>query len=193
MPWEKQFDIDEVLDKAIDAFWQRGYAATSMQDLVDCTGINRASLYATYGDKRTLFMTALKTYDIQVRCALFKELEARYEPKEAIRRLFKVNTAQASRPGGQRGCFMTNTALELAQHDLEIGAIVIKAQKEMEEFFHRMIKRGKANGTIPGHVDTKMASKGLLASLLGILVLVRSRPEKKLLDDVVAEAMRKLN
>ncbi|PKL10108.1 MAG: TetR family transcriptional regulator [Spirochaetae bacterium HGW-Spirochaetae-7] len=193
MPWEKQFDVDEVLGKAIDAFWCRGFAATSMQDLVERTGVNRASLYATYGDKRTLFITALKSYDESRRRALFADLEARCEPKEAIRQLFFANTAQASRPGEQRGCFMANTALELAQHDKEIGAIVAEAQEEMEAFLFRMIERGKADGKIPELLDATTASRSLLASLLGILVLVRSRPEKKLLDDVVAEAMRKLN
>ena len=52
MPWKKQFDIDEVLGKAMAALWHRGYAATSMQNLVECTGVNCASLYATYGSKR---------------------------------------------------------------------------------------------------------------------------------------------
>ena len=63
MPWEKQFDSDAVLDKAMQAFWARGYEATSMQDLVDCMGINRGSLYATFGDKHSLFIQALRRYD----------------------------------------------------------------------------------------------------------------------------------
>jgi TetR/AcrR family transcriptional repressor of nem operon len=58
MPWEKQFDVDEVLDRAMQVFWACGYEATSMQQLVERTGINRASLYATYSDKRTLFLAA---------------------------------------------------------------------------------------------------------------------------------------
>ncbi|OHD77491.1 MAG: hypothetical protein A3J97_04565 [Spirochaetes bacterium RIFOXYC1_FULL_54_7] len=88
MPWEKQFDIDEVLEKAMTAFWHRGYTATSMQDLVECTGVNRASLYATYGGKRDLFIAALKAYDESGRQALFAKLEALDDPKEAIHRLF---------------------------------------------------------------------------------------------------------
>lgn len=56
MPWEKQFSPDDVLVKAMNAFWARGYESTSMQDLVACMGINRGSLYATFGDKRSLFI-----------------------------------------------------------------------------------------------------------------------------------------
>ena len=63
MPWQKSFDSDAVLQKAMEAFWARGYEATSMQDLVHCMGIGRGSLYATFGDKRTLFIQALRRYD----------------------------------------------------------------------------------------------------------------------------------
>ncbi len=56
MPWEKQFSTDDVLIKAMNAVWAQGYESTSMQDLVLCMGINRASLYATFGDKRGLFI-----------------------------------------------------------------------------------------------------------------------------------------
>ena len=90
MPWEKQFNVDDVLDKAMRTFWSRGYEATSVQDLVECTGINRGSLYATYGDKRELFLASLRHYDQNVRQALVKGLERECGPREAIRRLFQA-------------------------------------------------------------------------------------------------------
>ena len=80
MPWKKQFDADSVLDKAMQAFWARGYDATSMQDLVDCTGINRGSLYATYGDKHTLFVAALRMYDEKIRRQLLSDFEGASKP-----------------------------------------------------------------------------------------------------------------
>lgn len=193
MPWKKQFDVDEVLHKAMAVFWHHGYAAASIQDLVETTGVNRASLYATYGSKRDLFIAALKAYDERGRQALLAELKAGCSPKEAIRRLFWANANLAFSSGELRGCFMTNTAIELAQHDKEIGAIVAKAQEETEAFFMRMIEKGKADGTIPERIDARETSRGLLASLLGILVLVRSRPEKTLLRDAVENALRRLD
>ena len=63
MPWEKSFDEDAVLGRAMEAFWARGYAGTSMRDLVARMGVGRASIYATYGNKRSLFIKALKRYD----------------------------------------------------------------------------------------------------------------------------------
>lgn len=192
MPWEKQFDEKAVLDKAMQAFWSRGYEATSMQNLVECTGINRGSLYATFGDKRALFLAALQRYDNEVRCRLTAEFEQRYPPKEAISQLFLAFTANVSEDSDNRGCFLTNTALELAAHDQEIGRIVAHAQEEIEAFFARMIKQGKAQGEIPARVKPTETARGLLASLIGVVVLTRSRPDQALLQSIVDDVLRRL-
>ncbi|TAN56588.1 MAG: TetR/AcrR family transcriptional regulator [Rhodospirillales bacterium] len=192
MPWEKQFDKDEVLDKAMQAFWMRGYEATSMQNLVDCTGINRGSLYATYGDKRALFMASLRLYDDKMRRRMLSELEERYAPLEAIQHLFLAFVESASPKGGNKGCFLTNTALELAQHDAEIGAVVARSQEEIEDFFVRMIRKGKTSGNISASVKPAETARGLLASLIGLIVLTRSRPEKSLLKSIADEALHRL-
>lgn len=192
MPWEKQFDVDAVLGKAMHAFWSRGYEATSMQDLVDCTGVNRASLYSTYHDKHELFLAALRRYDNRLRHERLADLEASYEPREAIRQLFLAFTSHVSEQGGNPGCFLTNTALELAAHDPEAGGIVAHAQKEIEAFFVRMIKKGKDEGEIAQHVKPAEAASGFLASLIGLAVLTRSRPERRLLLAVVDDAMGRL-
>ncbi len=191
MPWEKQFDKEATLDRALEAFWAHGYEATSMQDLVDSTGVNRASLYATYGDKRTLFRAALGRYDDDRR-RMVAHLEARYEPREAIRQLFLAFTKDIDLGGGNKGCFLTNTALELAAHDPEIRAVVAAAQVGIEAFFKRMIVAGRKAGGIAKHVDPLDASRRLLATLLGVVVLVRSRPERALLKSIIDDALSKL-
>lgn len=192
MPWEKQFDKDEVLEKAMQAFWSRGFEATSMQDLVDCTGINRGSLYATFGDKRSLFLASLHMYDDKLRRRMLIELEREFAPIDAIRRLFMAFAESTPPLDGNKGCFLTNTALELAQHDAEIGQIVARSQEDIEAFFVRLIKKGKAADDIPAHVKPAEAARGLLASLLGLIVLTRSRPEKTLLKSIAEEAVRRL-
>lgn len=193
MPWEKQFDTKDVLDKAMRTFWKHGYEATSMQDIVDCTGINRGSLYATFGDKRALFLAALRTYDEHMCGELLGDLEARYRPREAIRHLFLAFAAKVAESGGSDGCFLTNTALELASHDKEVAKIVADGQKEVETFFVRTIKNGKARGEIAAHVSPADTARGLLSSLIGLAVLARSRPEKLLLQSVIDEAIRRLD
>jgi TetR/AcrR family transcriptional repressor of nem operon len=193
VPWEKQFDKDEVLDRAMQAFWNRGYEATSLQDLVDHTGINRGSLYATYRDKHALFLAALRRYAETIHLKRLADLESRYDAREAIRRSFLAFTQQASEKGGSRGCFLTNTALELAPHDPEAGKIVAEAQKKTEAWFARMIRKGKTEGDAAPHVKPGEAAAALLASLIGISVLARSRPERGLLHNIVEDAVRHLD
>lgn len=192
MPWEKQFDIDETLDKAMKAFWARGYEATSMQDLVDCTGINRGSLYATYGDKRALFLAALQAYDTRMRKQALAELEKAFTPREAIRKLFEAFASQVPDGRPANGCFLTNTALELAAHDDQVRDIVRRSQEGIEVFFARMIRKGRKSGEIGKGVNPSQTAKGLLASLIGIVVLSRSRPDQRLLRTILEDALARL-
>lgn len=192
MPWDKQFDVETVLGRAMDTFWARGYQATSMQDIVKQTGVNRASLYATYGDKHALFLAALRMYDDRQRREMLSTLEATYAPLEAIRRLYLAFAEGVDGKMGSKGCFLTNTALELAAHDRDARAIVARAQEEAEAFFARMVAQGQARGDISGTLDARDTARGLLASMLGLLVLVRSRPERDLLQSVIREVLHRL-
>ena len=191
MARERQFNKDVVLDKALLEFWRRGYEATSMQNLVDCTGLNRGSLYATYRDKRALFLASLERYDSNRRSMLAR-LESMQNPRDAIRQVFMSFSTDICMPGDNRGCFLTNTALELSAHDEEIRTFVAAAQADVQAFFQRMIKKGQANGLFSPKISPNDAAAGLLASMLGYVVLVRSRPEPALLKSIVDDALRRI-
>src|SRR5207237_6339181 len=95
MARQKEFDRDEVLHKAMEVFWARGYEGSSIQDLVKHMGINRQSIYDTFGDKHTLFLEALDLYrDIQSR-KVFEVLERPGSMKKNLRRLFEETVAGA--------------------------------------------------------------------------------------------------
>lgn len=192
VPWEKQFDKDAVLDRAMRTFWARGYEATSIQDLVKRTGVNRASLYATYGDKHALFLASLRMYDDLRRRQMLADLEATFAPVEAIRRMFVAFTEGVDKATPTDGCFLTNTALELSAKDRDVRAIVGKAQQEVEAFFERMVRQGQSRGDIAASLDARDTARGLLASMLGMLVLVRSRPDRSLMDAVIRDVLRRL-
>lgn len=194
MPWQKQFDVEVALERAMDVFWNRGYEATSIQDLVEHMGVRRASLYATWSDKHALFLAALRRYDRTMRRERLARLEERCGPREAIRELFEAFASGATpRRGARRGCFLTNTALELSAHDRRVARIVAHSQQEIEAFFCRSIEKGQAAGEIAASVDPARTASGLLASLIGIAVLARSRPERSLLTHVVDDALRRLD
>ncbi len=188
MPWQKQFDVDDALSKAMDAFWARGYEATSMHDLVACMGINRGSLYATFGDKRALFIQALRRYDAVYRQAWVDALGAAPSAKRAIRDAFEAVIASVLKDGARDGCLLVNTALELSPHDPEIAGIVRDGLAEMEGFFRRMVKRGQAAGEIPAGLDAVATARALLGLFIGLRVLSRSRPERALLRAIARQA-----
>ena len=177
MPWEKQFDESEALERAMQLFWARGFEATSMRELVEGMGINRASIYATYGDKRELFLAALKRYDAVYREAWLTGIAARHEPRSAIVEVFRAVAAMAA-GGNHDGCFLVNTALELVPHDEEVRQLVNGALRSAERYFAAMLE---ADGRDPALAPT------LLALFLGMRVLTRCQMGPSTLPTVVEQ------
>lgn len=188
MPWDKQFNVDDALVRAMEAFWSKGYEGVSMQDLVDSMGINRGSMYATFGDKRSLFIQALRLYAVDMLGDYLASVEKQYSPRQAVLRLFADAVESALADDAHNGCFVANTSVELAAHDPEIAEIVSGGLSRTEKFFHRMIVSGQAAGEIPLGVDAADASRALLGLMTGLRVLARSRPEEPLLRAIASQA-----
>ena len=191
MPWEKNFDANEALTKAMHAFWSRGYEATSISDLVECMGINRGSLYATFGDKRSLFIQSLRQYSAVHLHDWVAALTEAHGPREAIIAAFERAVTTAVEDGSRDGCLVINTALELSPHDEEVSEFVDNCLVEMETFFRDRIEQGQAAGEIPGHVAPVDTARALLGLFVAIRVFSRSRPKGPLLRSLAnqAEAM----
>lgn len=188
MPWEKSYNETDVLNRAMDAFWARGYEATSMSDLVSATGINRGSIYAAFSDKHTLFVRALKHYDKHHRSDFLTKMRREHSPREAIISVFQSAIDTMAGKHDRSGCLLVNTALELSAHDAEVEEIVRDSFVELEEFFASMIRDGQADGTISASRDPVETSQALLGLFLGLRVLSRSRPEKSLLTSISKQA-----
>src|SRR5471030_2195899 len=112
----KDFDENEVLNKAIDIFWHKGYNGTSMQDLVDGLGISRSSLYDTYGDKHTLFIKALESYQNEGSRKICAIVNSAAPAKETIKQLLDLITGELLVDQIHKGCFMVNAEVEVAPH-----------------------------------------------------------------------------
>lgn len=187
MPWEKQFDSEQVLDRAMQAFWAHGYEATSVADLVSATGINRGSLYAAFTDKHTLFVRALERYDLEHRRRFLEDIAAHHAPREAIVETFRRVVDAALGGRNRNGCLLVNTAMELSPHDPEVERIVRAGLEDVEAFFQSMIEAGKADGSIPAGVASTETAQMLLSLFLGLRVITRSRPDKALMNTIVAQ------
>ncbi len=184
MPWERKFDEGEVLEKAMHAFWQQGYDGTSMKNLVDCMGLNPGSIYAAFGDKRTLFHLTLERYRAQARTML-AELEEHPSPRAAIVSFFQI-MADNMRGGTEEcGCFLVNSSLEVNTGDEEINRTVHDGQDELEDFFRRMITAGQEAGEIGAGLDAGKTARLLTGLVSGARVLARGRPDHGIVDDMV--------
>jgi len=117
MPRSKTFDKQIVLNSAMQLFWKKGFHATSMQDLVDHLGVNRASLYSTYGDKEQLFTKALLNYKEQSRRGMSCYFENQPSIKAGFKTLFTDAVKDSVADKDRKGCFAVNTTAELIPGD----------------------------------------------------------------------------
>jgi TetR/AcrR family transcriptional regulator, transcriptional repressor for nem operon len=187
----REFDETTALDGAVQCFWQHGFAATSVRDLAAGMGITCTSLYNAFGDKRAVFRQALERYlDRSMR-----ERIARHEgmgPKAAIRG-FVAEIIRHSLDGERRGCLLVNSALEIAPHDAELGAVIAERLGELEAFFRRCVTAGQRDGSIAADRDPQDLARLLLGVVLGIRVLARAKPQRDLLEGVARPVLALLD
>jgi len=185
MARQKEFNRDEVLHKAMEVFWTRGYEGTSIQDLVKHMRINRQSIYDTFGDKHTLFLQALDRYrEIQSR-KVFEVLERPGSVKKNLRQLFEEVVARALSAEGRRGCFVGNSMSELAGRCKATANRTCNSVATAEKIFRRALERGREQGELKRVRDTRAVARFLYSNLQGLLLLAKATRDRKLLSDVV--------
>ena len=189
MPWEKAFDTETTLAKAMETFWVHGYEATSMHDLVDHMGIGRGSLYATFGNKRSLFIQALHLFDQRYRDDWTCELAEHPSGKASILAAFD-SVIESTLNGGKHryGCLLINTAVELSPHDPEISKIVDQCLIQLEIFFRDQVVRSQQDGEIPGDLSPSQTAKTLLVLFVGLQIFCRGRRTPDSLQVISAQA-----
>lgn len=190
MPWEKSFDVDRALDRAMRVFWKKGYEAASMSDLIDSMEINRGSLYNAFGSKKELFTRALDKFDRDNRQKLVLQLEELDDPVTAIETLFDTVVAESSADPDKKGCLLVNTALELPNHSTDVVQMIDAIFKELEVFFKRQIKLGQKRGMVPETVKAKQTAKTMVALMIGLRVLARRTNDEASMRAIRDDALR---
>ena len=184
----KQLDRDEVLDLAMTAFWNRGYEATSIDDLVQATGINRASLYSKFGDKKRLFLAVLDRYLDTIGKSIMADLSDP-DPRRAIERMFDSVVRRLSDPRFPRGCFITNTSLECPTCGDEIARKVAEGLGRQESAIYRALQRAQNAGALASSLDARALARFFLGVAQGINVLNKAMADPDVLKDMVRIAM----
>ncbi|MEM7110564.1 MAG: TetR/AcrR family transcriptional regulator [Bacteroidota bacterium] len=142
MPRVKLFNEKEILEKAMNLFWKKGYYDTSIQDLVDDLGINRASLYDTYGGKRELFDKAFSYYRINNTEGVKKFLATGTDVKAGFKALFEMAIQQAITDKERKGCFVVNTTIELLPNEQGCVDTFNENRKVFEQMFYDYLMQG---------------------------------------------------
>lgn len=185
MPRAKEFDPDIVLNRAMELFWSKGYEATSIKNLVDHMGINRFSLYSTFGDKHQLFLSACDRYHETMAEDGLRQLEESEDGLESIRRYMWQLVDRYLGEDGSRGCFMTNTTCELTPHDTEAaektGAYLLRVQAA----FYRALGRAQQRGEIHNQHRLNDYARFLTSSVQGLAVLAKVKPNRDVFEAVV--------
>lgn len=190
MPRKKQFDEEHVLQQAMELFREKGYHSTSYHDLVDRLGINRASLYDTYGDKQTLFSRSLDLYQQKNYRRIEELIRSDGPADEKLEALFEAVLADTLQDPQRKGCLMVNTITELASQEPELAQQLERNTHHIEELFARLIRQGQAEGSIPDRRDAGELAKYLFASYAGLQVVAKIWTDTASLRQVKRQILR---
>lgn len=184
MPKAKQFDELEVLKKAEKVFNEKGYNGTSMDDLVQATGLSRSSIYDTFGDKHGLFLKTLENYQASQDKAMQEQFTKTDSYKKKIRAVFDYMINDIVTDKERKGCMMVNANMELNCVDKEVAEMALTTMEEMEQQFAMWIKEGQATGEISKKFPAKALAKNLYNNIMGLRVTGRNRPDYDTLREI---------
>jgi TetR/AcrR family transcriptional repressor of nem operon len=189
----KEFDPEAAAQEAMETFWERGYAATSVNDLLAEMGLNRGSLYGTFGDKKQLFLAALDRYEAQRSVELREMLERAGSARAALTDFMKFAAECATSEDGRRGCLAGKAALELAPHDEDVANWLKKFHRRNIDLVARTIARGQEQGEIDGKLEPRAAARFLLNAMAGLKLLGTMSPSDAEVADVVKLTLKVLD
>lgn len=165
----REFDTEVALDSAMQAFWLRGYEATSLADLMAATGLKKGSIYKAFTDKHSLFMLALRRYIDQGNICHRQYLEESTSPKAGISEWIHSIIDQRGREEPRRGCFMLNSLVELAPHDEEVSKLLAAHLGYVQTSLSRAIAQGQTLGEFRQDIPAEELSALALNLLHGIV------------------------
>lgn len=173
---------DEGLERALRLFWRNGYNGTSMEMLTRELGVEKPSIYATFGNKRSLYLEALLHYRTNMVRRVAEFLASADTPRAGIDRVVRFMMTSGYEPGVQDGCMATNAALELADQDEEVAAHVTTMLSEIGSLFEKSLVAGQQSGQVTTRVSADLLAAYLVNTIEGTRVMEKTRPGKEKLQ-----------
>lgn len=189
----KEFDPSEAMREAMAAFWERGYHATSVNDLLAEMKLNRGSLYGTFGDKKKLFLASLAEYEKESREAMRQTLEQPGSARAAIQQWAFETATVCAGEAGLKGCLGVKAAMEMAPQDSEVAEWVRSVTRARDQLVAKAVRRGQAEGEINAGLDPRTIARCLNTMLAGLKVRGTAAPSDREVREVVAMGLRILD
>lgn len=189
----KAFLPDQALEKVMDLFWKQGYEGSSIEDIVQGTGLGRGSLYDTFGDKHALYLAALDRYCVTGGAKLTTLRLQSGSVRDIFQNFFHALIEEALADPEHRGCFLVNATLEMAPRDPEVARKVQDGLEDTREAFYHVLIKAQASGELAWTRDPHQLAHYLLNAYLGLRVLSRANPDRRVLEDIVTTTLSVLS
>lgn len=170
-------------------FWEHGYHATSVQDLMRAAGVQKQSLYGAFGDKRSLFLKCLNLYTNQTLFEIQRMLNESDSPREAIERVMRFASQPPDSKGCPPGCLMANTALELGPNDPGIAHELRRMFRGLENMLVAAVRKAQAQGEIRKNLDSVAVGQSVANTISGIRILEKTGASKQQVRTVIKTAL----
>ena len=181
----REFDPDEVLDKAMQLFWTKGYEATSLEDLLETMGLSKSSFYQTFQSKHQVFERSIDQYRELMEVTLRERLRHAKSGLAFIEETLASVGGEACRMGRPRGCLFMNSASEFAQRDPAIDKLVREGVGKMTDLFMEAVTRAQKEGEISAKRNPRSLARYLVNNLSGLNALAKAGMDPKSLSDIV--------
>ena len=188
----RSFDPDEALDRAMSLFWQRGYAATSVAQLVEETGVNRHSLYETFGDKRALYLKVLERFDTRYFGHMMRDLEAKPGGLPAVERFLTNLGRRLQDHRTVHGCMMLNTVVQRADVGDEVAEFVNEKLKALYRAMRDAIRAGQTAGEIRTDIEADEATRFIAVIAEGMTLMRGITDDRRYAEQSIGLALAAL-
>lgn len=191
MARSREFDIDQAVDRAMDLFWRRGYADTSLPDLLKELSIGSGSFYAAFGSKEQLYVRSLDRYISLQGRDLEAALDEGGEIRPAVRRLL-ASLVETDLADPARGCLVVSTATQCGDQPL-VEERVAAAIRQVESLLAGALERAQARGELSSGKDPRELARFLATFIQGVRVVGQARVGREFVEDALSTAMRVLD
>lgn len=187
----REFDIDQAVDRAMDLFWRRGYAETSLQDLLKELSIGSGSFYAAFGSKEKLYISSLERYTSLQGRELMEILENATEIRPAVRQVL-ASMIEADLADPTRGCLVVNTATQCGSQPAAADRVTA-AIRQLDSLLAGALERAQVRGELSSEKDPKELARFLTTFIQGVRIIGQARLDRAFLEDALTTAMRALD